>query len=117
MIQKDEEKEFLKEVIKLYANRPEAQVLEQKGNFGIGHMSGGNIESGVEIAGIINEVQQQEIAVAAEKVQNLLKQLEDSYPTNTDEGKIALADKVIEKIKNDPTLTQQIFSILKSAGY
>ncbi|MGK7893317.1 MAG: hypothetical protein AB4372_06745 [Xenococcus sp. (in: cyanobacteria)] len=80
-------------------------------------MSGGNIESEVEIAGIINEVQQQEIAVAAEKVQNLLKQLEDSYPTNTDEGKIALADKVIEKIKNDPTLTQQILSILKNAGH
>ncbi len=79
-------------------------------------MSGGTIQSGAEVAGVMNEAQQQDLAVAAEKIHNLLKQLEKSYPTNTYEGKIALADKVIEKIKNDPTLTQRILSTLKAVG-
>ncbi len=55
----------------------------QQGNFGIGHMSGGEIKGNAKVAGVINEAEAQNLAEAAVGIQALIQQLEQSYPTNT----------------------------------
>lgn len=89
---------------------------EQSGNFGIGHMSGGTIQSGAKIAGVINEAQQQNLAEAAAQIQQLLEQLDKSYPTNTTLGKMAIATEAIKQIEANPTLMARILSALKAGG-
>ena len=58
-------------------------TYKQSGNFGIGHMSGGNIQGGAKVAAKINEAEQQNIAKAAQEIQQLLEQLSQTYPTQT----------------------------------
>ncbi|MEM8720258.1 MAG: hypothetical protein AAGE84_13265 [Cyanobacteria bacterium P01_G01_bin.39] len=89
---------------------------EQKGNFGIGHMSGGSINDKTKVSGFINEVERQNVIDASEKIQALLKQLEQTYNTTTTTGKMAIAVQAIELIDSNPTLARQIFSILKTGG-
>ncbi|MEO0834900.1 MAG: hypothetical protein AAFY16_02690 [Cyanobacteria bacterium J06642_3] len=88
---------------------------EQKGNFGIGHMSGGSINSEAKVAGYIKEAEQQNVIDASEKIQALLKQLEQTYNTTTTTGKMAIATKAIELIEQDLTLARQIFSTVKTS--
>ncbi len=38
-----------------YNEKIEGDYYEQKGNFGIGHMSGGEIKGNAKVAGVINE--------------------------------------------------------------
>ena len=94
----------------------EGNYYEQKGNFGIGHMSGGEIKDNAKVAGVINEAEQQNLAQAAADIQALLKQLEETYPTDTTLGKVAIANEAIQHIDNDPKLTQRILSALKAGG-
>ncbi|MEM7759523.1 MAG: hypothetical protein AAF298_15565 [Cyanobacteria bacterium P01_A01_bin.40] len=89
---------------------------EQKGNFGIGHMSGGSINDKTKVAGFINEIERQNLVKAAAEIQALLKQLEQTYDTTTTEGKMAIAAQAIELINNDSTLARLIFSALKAGG-
>ncbi|ELS05034.1 hypothetical protein Xen7305DRAFT_00047730 [Xenococcus sp. PCC 7305] len=44
-----------KEVKNIKGNNIEGDQYNQSGNFGIGHMSGGTIEKGAKVAGVINE--------------------------------------------------------------
>ena len=60
---------------------------EQKGNFGIGHMSGGEIKGNAKVAVVINEAEEQDLAEAAAKIQALLEQLSETYPTTTSQEK------------------------------
>ena len=89
---------------------------QQSGNFGIGHMSGGRIQSGAKVAGVINEAQQRNLAEAAAEIQQLLEQLEKSYPTNTTMGKMQIATEAISQIDSNPTLAGRILSALKAGG-
>lgn len=88
----------------------------QSGNFGIGHMSGGEIKGNAKVAGIINEAQQQNLAEAAAEIQQLLKQLSQSYPIETLTQKAVVAEKVINHIEETPTLKQRVVSAIKAIG-
>jgi hypothetical protein len=94
----------------------QAYGYNQSGNLGIGHMSGGTIQSGAKIAGVINEAQQRNLAEAAAEIQQLLEQLEKSYPTNTTMGKMQIATEAISQIDSNPTLAARILSALKVGG-
>jgi hypothetical protein len=91
----------------------ESNSFDQSGNFGIGQMSGGTIQSGAKIAGVINEAQQRNIAETAAEIQQLLEQLEKSYPTDTTAGKMKVATEAISTIDTNPTLAARIFSALE----
>lgn len=94
----------------------ESNSFDQSGNFGIGQMSGGTIQSGAKIAGVINEAQQRNIAETAAEIQQLLEQLEKSYPTDTTAGKMKVATEAISKIDSNPTLAARILSALEAGG-
>jgi len=83
-------------------------------NCGIVHMSGGEINGQAKIAGVINEAQQQQtdLAQAAAEIQELLKQLDKSYPTDIRVGKM----KLMKQIKNNPSLAPRILSALKAGS-
>jgi aspartokinase len=60
--------------------------------------------------------QQQSILRAAEEIQQLLQQLEKSYPTNTTHEKLAFAAEVIRQIDSNPKLHERVLSALKAGG-
>ena len=60
--------------------------------------------------------QSQSLADAAAEIQKLLKQLEQSYPTDTTTGKMSIATEVINRIDSNPTLTGRILSSLKAGS-
>ncbi len=55
----------------------------------------------------------QTLAEAAAEIQQLLKQLENSYPTDTTAGKMAIATEAINRIESNPTLAARILSAFK----
>lgn len=83
---------------------------------GIGHMSGGVNKDNVKIAGVLNEAEQKNLAETAAEIQQLLQQLEQSYPTTTAAEQVTVAAKAIEQIENNPTLKQRAISALKAGG-
>ena len=91
-------------------------TYNQSGNFGIGHMSGGEIKGMAKVAGEIYEAEQQNLAEAAAQIQALLEQLSKTYPADTTTGKMKLATKVIERIESNPTLMERILSALKAGS-
>ena len=99
-----------------YNEKIEGNYYEQSGNFGIGHMSGGVIQDGVKIAGVINEAEKQDLAEAAAEIQTLLEQLEQTYPTKTATEKMVVATKAIEQIENNPTQKQRAIAALKQGS-
>ena len=60
--------------------------------------------------------QKQNLAEAAAEIQQLLEQLEKSYPTETTAGKMEVATQTIKCIENNPTLSKRILSALKTGG-
>lgn len=88
----------------------------QSGNFGIGHNSGGPIQPGAKVAGVLNEAEPQNLAAAAADIQKLLEQLEKYYPTNTTTGKMVIATEAIKQIENDPTLMPRVLSAIRAGG-
>ena len=91
-------------------------TYNQSGNFGIGHMSGGKIEAGAKVAGVFNEAEERNLAEAAAEIQQLLEQLEKSYPTNTTADKMAIATEAIKQIENNPTLMARVLSAISAGG-
>ncbi|MFB2892078.1 pentapeptide repeat-containing protein [Aerosakkonemataceae cyanobacterium BLCC-F50] len=91
-------------------------IYAQSGNFGIGHMSGGTIEGGAKVAGVINEAEQRNLAETAAEIQQLLEQLDKSYSTDTTAGKMAITTEAIKQIESNPTLLARIMSALKAGG-
>lgn len=88
----------------------------QQGNFGIGHMSGGEIKGNAKVAGVINEAEAQNLAEAAAEIQTLIQQLEQSYPTNTTTEQMVVAAKAIEKIESNPTWKQKAIAAFKQGS-
>ncbi len=124
-IETDREKQYLREIAKILASRPikaEAKVVASGGDIynqekvGIGHMSGGTIEKGVKVAGVINEAEQKNLAEAAADIQALLVQLSQTNPTQTLSQKAVVAEEAIELIENDPTLKERVVSAIKAMG-
>jgi uncharacterized protein YjbI with pentapeptide repeats len=60
--------------------------------------------------------QKQTLAEAAAEIQQLLEQLNQSYPTDTMSGKMALAAEATQRIENNPTLMKKVVSSLKAGG-
>jgi hypothetical protein len=81
-----------------YNEKIEGDYYEQKGNFGIGHMSGGEIKDNAKVAGVINEAEKQDLAKAVAKIQTLIQQLEQSHPTNTTTEQMRVATQAIAQI-------------------
>ena len=57
--------------------------IQQSGNFGMG-VNQGTIASKAEVGGVINQVQNQDLAEAAQAIEQLLQQLEEHNPTATE---------------------------------
>ena len=64
----------------------------------------------------IYESQQQNLAEAARDIQELLEQLEKTYPSETTMDRIKIATEVITHIDNHPTKAQKIFNAIKAGG-
>jgi len=89
---------------------------EQTGNFGIGQMSGGEIQDGAKVGGIINESQQKSLAEVAKEIQELLDQLSQTYPTTKTTEKMEVVGKVIDIIEENPSLKSKIIKVLKAVS-
>jgi DNA-binding IscR family transcriptional regulator len=61
-------------------------------------------------------INQRNLTEVASEIQQLLKQLEQDYPTGTLTEKAFVAEEAIRKIEDDPTLKARFVGTLKSAG-
>ena len=95
-------------------NESQSDTINQSGNFGIG-VNKGEVRT-EKLAGTINEAQPKSLAETAAEIQQLLKQLEESNPTNTTAGQMAVATQAIEIVESNPTLKQRVVGALQSAG-
>jgi hypothetical protein len=75
----------------------QSNYIYQSGNFGIGVNKG-------------------DLTEAAAEIQQLLEQLEKSYPTDTTMGKMVLATEAIKQIESRPQLKARIITALKVGG-
>ena len=64
----------------------------------------------------IYESQQQNLTEAARDIQELLEQLEKTYPSETTMDRMKISTEVITHIDNHPTKAQKIFSAIKAGG-
>ncbi|MGD1705059.1 pentapeptide repeat-containing protein [Dapis sp. BLCC M229] len=78
--------------------------------------SGGEIKDSAKIARTIHESQEQNLAQAAKDIQELLEQLDETYPSDTTAGKMKIATEVITQIDNNSTKAERIFSAIKAGG-
>ena len=111
------------EIAKLLASRPitvEAKAvagdnIKQSGNFGIGHMSGGEIQSGAKVAGVYNEAEKQNLQTAACEIQSLLDQLDKDYGNQTAVEKMAVATEIVKAVDKNTKL-KTLLTSLKSGS-
>jgi hypothetical protein len=83
-------------------------------NYGVG-INKGNINNS-KFARTIYESEQQNLAEAARDIQELLEQLEKTYPSETTIDRMKIATELITQIDNHPTKAQRIFSAIKVGG-
>jgi cysteinyl-tRNA synthetase len=98
------------------ASESQGNTFNQSGNFGIGQMSGGEIKEGAKVAGVFNEAEQKSLVETAAEIQQLLKQLEQSYPTETLSQKAIVAEQAIKQIEANPNWKQKIIDAIKAMG-
>ncbi|MEA5532792.1 COR domain-containing protein [Crocosphaera sp. XPORK-15E] len=93
-------------------------MTEQQNNDFRGASLGGGFAGKNYTGNVYNNTQEQKqnLAEAAAQIQQLLKQLETSYPTDTFNGKVALANQIVEEINNDLPLSKRILSALQAGG-
>ena len=99
-----------------YNEEIKGNYYEQSGSFGIGHMSGGEIQDGAKVAGVINEAEKQNLADAAQEIQQLLKQLSKTNPTTTNKEKMTVVGEAVDRIEGNPTLKAKVINALKAGG-
>ncbi len=58
----------------------------------------------------------QNLTEAAAEIQRLLKQLDQSYKSDTTIGKMTIATEAIKRIESDPTVKERVLSALKAGG-
>ena len=78
--------------------------------------SGGEIKDSAKIARTIHESQEQNLAQAAKDIQELLAQLDETYPSDTTMDRMKIATEVITQIDNNSTKAERILSAIKSGG-
>ncbi len=104
----------LNNIVYTLANRPIMNVDQSGSNIGIGHMSGGEIKGNAKVAGKMNvyaSEQKQTLAEAADEIQKLLQQLEQTNPTATEAEKIAYVND-----ETSPGFKRRAASALKAGG-
>jgi uncharacterized protein YjbI with pentapeptide repeats len=81
-------------------------------------VSGSNIGTnhGTQIGTQHNYATKQNLAKAAADIKQLLQQLEQTYPTNTQSEKMVVVTEAIKQIEGNPTLHQRVLGALKSGG-
>ena len=99
-----------------YNENIQGDYYEQSGNFGIAHMSGGEIKEGAKVARVINEAEKQNLADAAQEIQQLLEQLSETYPTTTSREKMTVVGEVVDRIEGNPPLKAKVINALKAGG-
>jgi hypothetical protein len=88
----------------------------QNNNFS-GANIGGNVVGRDNTGNVINNnAQKGNLAQAAAEIKELLEQLSQTYPTNTEEEQKTVANEVINRIKSNPNSRQRILSALKAGG-
>ncbi|MEA5595338.1 CHAT domain-containing protein [Rivularia sp. UHCC 0363] len=101
----------------IYSKSNEENKMTGERNINIGS---GNYNERIEgdyIQGnYYNSPQKQNLAEAAAEIQELLKQLDKSYDTNSYSGKIQVADETIKTLEKNPELKARIISALKVGG-
>ncbi len=87
-------------------------------NFPDAKITGSNVGTnyGTQVGTQHNYAAQQNLTQAAAEIQQLLQQLEQTYPTNTPSEKMVVVEAAIKEIENDPTLKQRVIAALKSGG-
>lgn len=88
---------------------------EQSGNIGMGHQSGGMIQDGVTVAGVVSAAEQQNLVAAAAEIQQLLEQL-DPFSFSDPSAEQAVAAEAIQRIERNPTLRARILSAIQAGG-
>jgi hypothetical protein len=70
-----------------------------------------------QIGGTIhNYAPEQNLREAAAEIHQLLEQLTQTYPTETDSQKDVVAEEAIKQINNNPTLKERIINVIKAMG-
>ncbi|MEB3342227.1 pentapeptide repeat-containing protein [Okeania sp.] len=98
----------------IHAHQIDGAVANKGGSYGVGSNKGEIKDS--KIAGTIYESQEQNLAQAAKDIQELLEQLDETYPSDTMPGKVKIAEEVITQIDNNPTKAERIFNAIKAGG-
>ena len=99
-----------------YNEKIQGDYYEQKGNFGIGHMSGGTIQGHAKVAGVINEgVTEDQEDVAAE-VRKILEQLSAKLPTSTTKEKNRVVEEAAERIEENSALKTKVSDAISTQG-
>lgn len=83
------------------------------------HMGTGNYNENVEgnyIEGNYYSTQQQDLSEAAAEIQRLLVQLSQTYPADTDEDRISIAEGAIYQVKQNPQLMKRILDAAKAGS-
>lgn len=82
-----------------------------------GAFIGGGVAGRDYIGDVIhNHAAQQNLAEAAAEIQQLLKHLEQNYPTDTFTQKAVVVEEAIKRIENNLTLKERVIGALKFAG-
>jgi chemotaxis response regulator CheB len=77
----------------------------------------GNVSSEVKDSfNTYTQEQKRTLAEAADEIQQLLIQLEKSYPTDTTTGKMTVATEAIKHIDSNPKLHKRVLNALKAGG-
>jgi len=94
------------------------KVVDINENYGVGIGVGinkGEIKS-FKSAHTIYESQEQDLRKAAKDIQEILEQLNETYPSDTTTGRMKIAAEVITQIENNPTKAKRIFNAIKAGG-
>jgi uncharacterized protein YjbI with pentapeptide repeats len=100
------------ELAKLGANRSITEMKYMPDNRTI-NIDNGNYNERIErdyVQGNQFNNSQKNLAEAAAEIQVLLKQLEETYPTDSTANQMVVAAKAVEKIEGNPTLKQKAIS-------
>ena len=84
--------------------------------YGVGLNKGNINNSNFAKTMTIYESQQLHSAEATRDIQELLEQLEKTYPSETTMDRMKIATEVITHIDNHPTKAQKIFNAIKAGG-
>ncbi len=88
--------------------------VNQSGTFGIGYSESVKAE---QVGGTIhNYAEQLNLAEAAKDIQDLLQQLEETYPVNNNTEKMILVTEAVKQIESNPALKLKVIGALKAGG-